>query len=157
MTTRFPITPEGYVQLNKELHTLKTIERPAVIAAITEARAHGDLSENAEYSAAKEKQRLLEAKIHELENKLGRAEVLSIKGIKVEQIQFGATVKLFDMEGKREVQYRITGDYEADIEKGDLSISSPLGKALLGKQSGDEVEVTAPKGIKYFRVISVEY
>jgi transcription elongation factor GreA len=154
---KFPITPEGYERLNQELHKLKTVERPAVITAIAEARAHGDLSENAEYSAAREKQGFIEAKIADLESKLSRAEVIDIKDLSGDKIVFGATVTLVDEETDEEMVYKIVSDFEADIAKGAISIFSPVAKALLGKFKGDSIEVHTPKGIKYYEVLNVAF
>ncbi len=157
MNNRFPITPEGYKKLSDEIHHLKTVDRIAIIAAIAEAREHGDLSENAEYSAAKEKQGFIEAKIADLESKLARAEVIDYTGLQVKQVQFGAEVTLLDHEANKNITYRIVGDYEADLSKGLISISSPLSRALMGKASGDEVEAYTPKGTRYYEIIKIIY
>ncbi|WHQ46453.1 MAG: transcription elongation factor GreA [Candidatus Midichloria sp.] len=154
---RIPITPKGYQRLLEDLAHLKSTERPAVIAAIAEARAHGDLSENAEYSAAREKQGFIEAKIADLESRIARAEVIDVKELTGNQIKFGATVILLNEENDNEVKYQIVGEYEADLSSGLISISSPLAKALLGKSVGDQIEVATPKGVKYYDVISVTY
>lgn len=157
MSERFPITPEGYKRLSDELHSLKNVERPAIINAIAEARSHGDLSENAEYQAAREKQSFIESKIADLEDKAARAEVIDITKISGDKIKFGATVDLIDEETEEEMQYKIVGDYESNVEKGFLSVSSPLAKALLGKSEGDSVEVFTPKGRKYYEILSLKY
>ncbi len=157
MINRFPITPDGYKNMNNELQQLKNVERPAVIAAIAEARAHGDLSENAEYAAAKEKQGFIEAKISDLESKVARAEIIDSKDTQTDQIQFGAFVSLVDIESEKRVAYRIVGDYESDLSKGYISIYSPLSQALMSKREGDEVEVSTPKGIRYYEIIKVGY
>ncbi len=157
MTARFPITPEGLKRLEKELHHFKTIERPAIIKAIAEARAHGDLSENAEYSAAKEKQGFIEAKINDLQAKHGRAHVIDIATIESEHVQFGATVKIVDEESEVEIVYKIVSDFEADLDKGHISHASPVAKAMMGKKVGSSVEVVTPKGHKYYEILSVEY
>ncbi len=157
MSARFPITPEGHKRLEKELHHFKTVERPAIIKAIAEARAHGDLSENAEYSAAKEKQGFIEAKINDLEAKLSRAHVIDITTIDSEHIQFGATVKVVDEESDVEITYKIVSDFEADIGKGHISHGSPVAKALIGKKIGSSVEVITPKGTRYYEVLTIEY
>ncbi|AEI88514.1 transcription elongation factor GreA [Candidatus Midichloria mitochondrii] len=154
---RIPITPKGYQRLLEELTHLKSIERPAVIVAIAEARAHGDLSENAEYTAAREKQGFIEAKIADLESRIARAEVIDVKELTGSQIKFGATVTLLNEENDSEVEYQIVGEYEADLNSGLISISSPLAKALLGKSVGDQIEVATPKGIKYYDVITITY
>ncbi|CAL7960829.1 transcription elongation factor GreA [Alphaproteobacteria bacterium] len=157
MLGRFPITPKGHVKLGKELQHLKNDVRPSIIAAIAEARSHGDLSENAEYAAAKEKQGMVEAKIADLEAKLACAEVIEIGDIKSDKIQFGAVVEVVDTESEKTMKYRIVGDYEADLNNGEISIFSPLAQALLGKIKDDEVEVTTPKGIRCFKIISIIY
>lgn len=157
MSERFPITPEGYKKLCNNLEILKTKERPAVTQAIAEARAHGDLSENAEYHAAREKQGFVEAKILDLENKVSKAEIIEISELSGDQIKFGATVLLLDEDSDEKVQYKIVGDYESDIEKGYISISSPLAKALLGKKVGDNIEVFTPKGQKYYEVLQLQF
>ena len=157
MINRFPITPDGYKNMNNELQQLKHVDRPAVIAAIAEARAHGDLSENAEYAAAKEKQGFIEAKISDLESKVARAEIIDSKDTQTDQIQFGAFVSLVDIESEKRVAYRIVGDYESDLSKGYISIYSPLSQALMSKREGDEVEVSTPKGIRYYEIIKVGY
>lgn len=158
---KFPITPKGYQMLTEELSHLKSIERPTVITEIAEARAHGDLSENAEYNAAREKQSFIEAKIADLENKIARAEIINIKELtdsqSVRQVKFGATVRIIDEDTDKESEYSIVGDYEADLNKGMISILSPLAKALLGKSEGDSIEVITPKGTKYYNILSVLY
>lgn len=154
---RIPITPDGYSKLYDELSYLKSVERPSIINAIAEARAHGDLSENAEYSSAREKQGFIEAKIADLESRIARAEVIEIKGLTGNQIKFGAIVSLLNEENDTEVKYQIVGEYEADLTKGLISISSPLAKALLGKSVGNQIEVSTPKGIRYYEVKAVIY
>ncbi len=157
MTARFPITTEGIKRLEKELHHFKTVERPAIIKAIAEARAHGDLSENAEYSAAKEKQGFIEAKINDLSAKFGNAHIIDVSTIEADHIQFGATVKIVDEESDVEIIYKIVSDYEADLDKGHISHASPVARAMMGKKVGASVEVVTPKGHKYYEVLSVEY
>lgn len=157
MIDKIPITPKGYEKLNIELLHLKTIERPSVINAIAEARAHGDLSENAEYSAAREKQSFVEAKITDLESRLARAEVIDFANFTNDTVKFGATVVLLNDENDKEVQYQVVGEYEADIKSNLISISSPLAKALLGKEIGEQIEVQAPNGFKYYELISIKY
>ena len=154
---RFPISPAGYKKLEAELQQLKTVERPAVIIAIAEARAHGDLSENAEYSAAKEKQGFIEAKISDLESKLSRAHVIETSSIESDHIQFGAFVRIIDEETEEEIEYTLVSDYEADLEKKHISIASPVAKALMGKKVSDSIEVHTPKGTKYYEILHVEY
>jgi len=157
MSDRFPITPEAHARLERELHEFKTVERPSVIRAIAEARAHGDLSENAEYSAAKERQGFVEAKINDLEGKLGRAQIIDISTIESDHIQFGATVELVDEETEAKICYKVVSDYEADLDKGHISYASPVAKALLGKKVGDSIEVNTPRGTKYYEVLSIKY
>lgn len=157
MQEKFFITPEGYKRLEEELSFLKTKERPAIIKAIAEARAHGDLSENAEYHAAKEKQGFVEAKIADLEDRVARAETIDISKLSGEQVIFGTTVTLEDEETSKKSVYRIISDYEADLSRGHISINSPVAKALLGRVAGQEVEVMTPGGMKYYKVLKVEY
>lgn len=154
---RFPITPEGFKKLEEELSRLKSVDRPAIITAIAEARAHGDLSENAEYHAAKEKQGFIEAKIQDLEAKLSRAHVINISDIESDTVQFGARVTVIDEETEEKIVYRIVSDYEANIELKYISIASPVARALIGKKIGESVEVNTPKGVKYYEVLSVEF
>ena len=152
---RFPITKEGYRRMEVELAHLKQIERPAIIQAIAIARAHGDLSENAEYSAAKEKQGFIEAKIKDLEEKISFAEIIDISTINPDTVKFGTTVNVMDEDTEKCKEYKIVGDYESDIDNGLLSISSPLAKALLGKKEGESVEINTPGGIKYYEIQSI--
>lgn len=154
---KFPITPSGYKKLEAELQHLKVVERPAVINAIAEARAHGDLSENAEYTAAREKQGFIEAKILDLENQISRAMVIDMSDFKGTQVKFGARVTLLDEESEAEIVYTLVGNYEANLNEGRISIDSPLAKALIGKNKGDNIEVTTPRGTKYYEIILVEY
>lgn len=154
---KFPITPSGYKKLEAELQHLKVVERPAVINAIAEARAHGDLSENAEYTAAREKQCFIEAKILDLENQISRAMVIDMSDFKGTQVKFGARVTLLDEENEAEIVYTLVGNYEANLNEGRISIDSPLAKALIGKNKGDNIEVTTPRGTKYYEIVSVEY
>jgi len=157
MVTKIPMTPEGHARLTAELKRLKNVERPAVIKQIAEAREHGDLSENAEYHAAREKQGFIEGRVMELEDKLGRAEVIDVASLSGSKVVFGAKVKLVDEETDEEIFYQIVGPEEAEIQQGRLSIASPLAKALLGKEAGDSVEVTTPRGVRYFEVLAVEF
>jgi transcription elongation factor GreA len=155
---RIPMTPEGHEKLRSELSQLKTVERAKNIKDIEEARAHGDLSENAEYHAAKEKQGLIGSRILYLENIVGLAEVIDPKKIKVkDKIVFGASVKLYDIDGEEEVTYKIVGDDESDAKQKRVGISSPIARAMIGRAIGDEVTVKTPKGNKEFEVLSVEY
>lgn len=154
---RFPITQKGHTKLLEEIKILKSVERPAVIQAIAEARELGDLSENAEYHAAREKQGFIEGRIIDLEDKSARAEVIDITKFSGTQIKFGATVELLDEETEEKYHYLILGDYEADISKKRISLSSPIARALIGKQQGDSAEVVTPKGIKTYEITKVSY
>lgn len=154
---KFPLTKQGFLALEKELKNLKGVERPNIIAAIAEARSHGDLSENAEYSAAKEKQSFIEGRIQDLEAVLSRAQVIDVSGTKSDVIRFGATVLVADEDTDDEKRYQIVGDYEADIEKNKISLSSPLAKALIGKEVGDTAEYVAPGGKKSFEILEIKY
>ncbi|SMC24888.1 transcription elongation factor GreA [Desulfacinum hydrothermale DSM 13146] len=151
---RVPITREGYERLRQELQRLQKEERPKVIRAIEEARGHGDLSENAEYEAAKEKQALIEGRIADLQTKLSQCEVVE-PGRNGGKAMFGLTVVVEDLDTGEEVAYKLVGPYEADIQAGTLSVTSPLGKALIGKEEGDEVKVQTPKGVRNLEVIEV--
>ena len=151
------MTEGGFQKLQLELKKLVNEERPNIIAAISEARSHGDLSENAEYQYAKEQQSLIEGKIADLESIIGRVEVIDVKSIASDEIRFGATVEILDDENKSKSKYQIVGDYESDIENKKLSISSPLAKGLIGKSAEDIVEINSPKGLKTYTVISVKY
>ena len=154
---KMPITPEGLGRLQDELRRLKSEERPAVIRAIAEAREHGDLSENAEYHAAKERQAFIEGRVAELEDKISRAEVIDPTKISGKKVMFGARVQVVDEDSSKESTYQIVGTEEADIAKGLLSVTSPLARALIGKEVGDQVEVQAPSGAKYYEILSVAY
>ena len=154
---RVPMTVEGYKALETELHRLKSQERPRIIQAIAEARAHGDLSENAEYHAAKEVQGMNEAKVAELEDKLGRADVIDPTKLSGDSVKFGATVELVDEDTDEEVTYKLVGDLEADVKSGKVSISSPIARALIGKAVGDSVEVTTPKGSRSYEILKISW
>ncbi|MBK9077625.1 MAG: transcription elongation factor GreA [Hyphomicrobium sp.] len=154
---RVPMTIAGYKSLEEELQRLKAEERPRIIAAISEARAHGDLSENAEYHAAKEQQGLNEARVAELEDKIGRAEVIDTSKLSGDTIKFGATVSLEDEDTGDKTKYTIVGDLEGNLRDGKISISSPIARALIGKTKGETVEVTTPKGSRSFEVLKVEW
>ena len=154
---KFPLTKVGFEALEQELKNLKGVERPNIIAAIDEARSHGDLSENAEYSAAKEKQSFIEGRIQDLEAVLSRAQVIDVPTIKSDVVRFGATVLVADEDDDTERSYQIVGDYEADIVKNKISLSSPLAKALIGKEIGDVAEFKAPSGQKSFEIIDIKY
>jgi transcription elongation factor GreA len=154
---KIPMTAAGYNRLQEELKTLKSVERPAVIRAIAEAREHGDLSENAEYTAARERQSFIEGRVLELEDKISRAEVIDPSKLSGSVIKFGATVTLADEDTDEEVTYQIVGQDESDIKSGFLSVTAPLARALIGKTDGDTVEVTTPAGSKSYEVVRVEY
>ncbi|HML29007.1 MAG TPA: transcription elongation factor GreA [Hyphomicrobium sp.] len=154
---RVPMTLEGYKSLEEELQRLKAVERPRIIAAISEARAHGDLSENAEYHAAKEQQGLNEARVAELEDKINRAEIIDVTKLSGETIKFGATVTLEDEDSGEKVSYMIVGDTEANLRDRKISISSPIARALIGKSKGESVDVNTPKGTRTFQVLQVKW
>lgn len=151
------MTAAGLARLEEELKTLKTIERPAVIRAIAEAREHGDLSENAEYHAARERQSFIEGRVAELEDIVSRAQVIDISQLSGDQVRFGATVTLADEDSDEEVAYTIVGAHEADIKEGRLSVHAPLARALIGKHLGDMVEVTTPGGSKSYEIVDVRF
>lgn len=157
MTQRVPMTPTGHKMLSEKLKYLKQVERPKNIEAIEVARGHGDLSENADYDAAKEKQQQISQQISDTEHKLSLAQVIDPKTITSEKIVFGATVTLSNLEDAEKVTYSIVGTDESDISKGFISIESPIARALIGKEEGDEVRVKTPKGIKAFEVVEVRY
>ncbi|MEO1293282.1 MAG: transcription elongation factor GreA [Pseudomonadota bacterium] len=154
---KIPMTAEGNAKLQAELKHLKSEERPAVIKAIAEAREHGDLSENAEYHSAREKQSFIEGRIQELEGIISRADVIDPKRLSGDKIKFGATVELVDEETDEEKHYQIVGEVEADIEGGRLNINSPLARALIGKEEGDSVEVMTPGGGRSYEITSVKF
>ncbi len=154
---KIPITNIGFEKLEEELKILKSVDRPTVIKSIAEAREHGDLSENAEYHAAKEKQSFIEGRIADLENKISRAEVIITKKLKSNKIIFGATVTLGEVGKKKQLVYQIVGTEEADVESGKISISSPLARALLGKKVDDSIEVNSPGGSKEYEVENIEF
>ena len=152
-----PITPDGAAKLREELGQLKSVERPAVIQAIAVAREHGDLSENAEYHAAREKQSFIEGRIKEIENRLALAEVIDPSKLAGDKVAFGATVKLSNSETGEEVTYRILGADESDLAKGSISITSPLARSLIGKEVGDEVKVRMPGGDRTYEVLDISF
>ncbi|MGB8274682.1 MAG: transcription elongation factor GreA [Alphaproteobacteria bacterium] len=154
---KFPMTEEGLNHLKAELERLKAVERPSVIRAIAEARDHGDLAENAEYHAARERQSFIEGRVAELEEKVRYAEVIDVSKLSGKAVKFGATVKLADEDTDETTTYRIVGADEADINKGRLSITSPLAQALIGKEKGESVVVNTPRGAKAYEIISVKY
>ena len=156
--SRILLTARGAERLRKELKNLKSIDRPRVIAAISEARSHGDLSENAEYDAAKEQQGFIEGRILELESQLSRAEIFNPAEHNANgKVIFGSWVKLYDEGNDAEVRYQIVGDLEADLNRGQISLSSPIARALIGKKAGDEVEVKTPGGIRSYEILDVSY
>lgn len=154
---KVPMTVEGFKKLETELHRLKAVERPRIIQAIAEARAHGDLSENAEYHAAKEAQGLNESKVAELEDKLSRAEVIDVSKLSGDTVKFGATVVVIDEDTDEKARYQIVGEFEADVKAGKISITSPIARALIGKQKGDSIEVMTPGGGKSYELVEVRY
>ena len=154
---KIPMTSAGFERLQEEIKHLKSVERPAIIEAIAEARSHGDLSENAEYHAAREKQSFIEGRLLDLEDKMSRADVIDIAKMNGNVIKFGAHVKVIDEDTEHEQAFQIVGEYEADIDKGLLALTAPLPRALIGKQKGDSVEVTTPKGTKAYEVVEVRY
>lgn len=155
---KIPLTKTGAEKLREELHNLKTVERPAVITAIQEARSHGDLSENAEYDAAKERQSFIEGRILDLEGKLSNAQIIDPADLDVDgRCVFGATVELADLDSGDSVTYQIVGDDEADLKAGKVSVSSPIARALIGKYAGDVAEVVAPGGVKEYEILDVKY
>ena len=156
--TTIPITVRGAEKLKEELHRLKTVERHAIIQAIAEARAQGDLSENAEYEAAKDKQGFIEGRILEIEGKLAAAQIIDPKALNAEgRVVFGATVELEDEKTGNPVTYQIVGEDEADLKEGRISIGSPIARALIGKVAGDVAEVQAPGGVKSYEIVEVRY
>ncbi len=154
---KFPITADGFRKIEEEVKQLKTEERPAVIKAIAEAREHGDLSENAEYHAAREKQSFIEGRILDLEDKIARAEIIDPESLSGDTVKFGATVKVVDEETDEELTYQIVGAYEADLTRNLIAINAPIARAFIGKAEGDSVEVQAPGGSRYYEILSVAY
>ncbi|MFP5349194.1 MAG: transcription elongation factor GreA [Gammaproteobacteria bacterium] len=155
---KVPMTVTGAEKLNAELTRLKTVERPRIIQAISEARSHGDLSENAEYHAAKEQQSFVEGRIKELEHQLANAQVIDPKTVKANgKVVFGATLNLLDERSGQEVTYQIVGEHEADIAQGKLSVASPIARALIGKEQGDVVEVRVPDGVRQYEILDIRY
>ena len=154
---KFPMTLPGLQRLEEELRNLKSVERPAVIAAIAEARSHGDLSENAEYHAARERQSFIEGRVQELEEVISAVEVIDPKSLSGNMVKFGATVTILDEETEKEMTYQIVGQHEADIKQARLSVSSPLAKALIGKKLGQTISVPAPGGDRTYDILTVEF
>jgi transcription elongation factor GreA len=154
---KFPMTASGLQRLEEELRQLKTVERPVIIRQISEARGHGDISENAEYHAARERQSFIEGRIAELEDIISSAEVIDPTGLSGDQIKFGAHVRLVDEETEQESNYQLVGIHEADIKSGRISVSSPLGKALIGKKAGETVSVPAPSGDRSYEILEIRF
>ncbi|HSM94880.1 MAG TPA: transcription elongation factor GreA [Rhizomicrobium sp.] len=154
---RIPMTASGLKVLEDELNQLKNVDRHEIIKHIAEARAHGDLSENAEYHAAKEKQSFIEGRVMELEDMIGRADIIDVAKLSGTTVKFGATITLVDEDTDEKKKYQIVGDHEADIKKGRISISSPIARALIGKSKGDSVEVAAPGGARSYEILKVEF
>jgi len=152
---KMPITQEGLERLRQELTHLETVERPMNIKAIAEARSHGDISENAEYHAAKERQSFLEGKINELKEALGKAEVISTDDGPTDRVVFGRTILLYDLDTEVEISYQLVGPYESAPENGKISIESPLGRGLIGRSVGDEVKIKIPRGIQQFEILDI--
>jgi transcription elongation factor GreA len=155
--TKIPMTADGLQRLEEELRHLKQVERPAVIRAIAEAREHGDLSENAEYHAARERQSFIEGRVAELEDKIARAEVIDVSKLSGKQVMFGATITLVDEDTDEKASYQIVGPDEADVKAKRLSVTSPLARALIGKKVGDSVEVSTPSGSKSYEIVRVAF
>lgn len=153
----YPITTRGYAAIKKELEHLKKVDRPAIIKAIAEARSHGDLSENAEYHAAKERQGFIEGRIKHLEGIVATAEVIDPAKLSGDRVLFGATVTLFDLEKEDEVTYQVVGEVESDFNKGRISVRSPIGGSLIGREVGDEVTVQTPSGARKYEIVSVKF
>jgi transcription elongation factor GreA len=154
---KVPMTAEGYQALDDELKRLKTAERPTVIAAIAEARLHGDLSENAEYHAAKDRQGWIEGRIAEIEDKIARAQIIDVSKLSGAQVKFGATVSVVDEDTEESARYQIVGEHEADVRSGKISIASPIARAMIGKEMGDVVEVNTPGGVKAYEILKIEW
>jgi transcription elongation factor GreA len=154
---RIPMTASGFKALEEEINQLKNVERHAIIKMIAEARGHGDLSENAEYHAAKERQAFIEGRVIVLEDQIGRADVIDVSKLSGSAVKFGATVTLADEDTKEKRKFQIVGDFEADAKNGRISISSPLARSIIGKSKGDTVEVTTPRGAKSYEILKVEW
>jgi transcription elongation factor GreA len=154
---KVPMTEAGHAAMLEEIRHLKAVERPRIIKAIEEARSHGDLSENAEYHAAKEQQGWLEARVAELEDKISRAEIIDVSKLSGDTVKFGAKVTLVDEDTEEEAAYQIVGEFEADVKKGKISITSPIARAIIGKKKGDSVEVNTPGGGKSYEIINVRW
>jgi len=157
MAASTPMTKEGHQKLQEELKHLKNVERPKIVKAIEEARGHGDLSENAEYHAAKEKQSFLETRIMDIQGKLANANIIDTSRLSSDKVVFGATVTLLDVDTEETVRYRIVGEDESDIKAGKISVHSPIARALIGKNKEDEVEVTTPRGQRFFEILAIDF
>ena len=157
MSRKIPMTAEGYARLEEELRELRSTVRPDVIRAIAEAREHGDLSENAEYHAARDRQSFIEGRRAELEDKLARAEVIDVSKLTGDTVKFGATVTLVDEDTDEEITYQLVGEHEADVKNGKLAITAPIARAIVGKSIGDQVEVDTPKGHKAFEILKIAF
>ena len=151
------MTAGGFAALDEELKRLKTVERPAVIGAISEARSHGDLSENAEYHAAKDRQGWIEGRIAEIEDRMARAQIIDVSKLSGGQVKFGATVTVVDEDTEEKSRYQIVGEHEADVKDGRISVTSPLSRAMIGKEVGDVVEVYTPGGVKAYEILKLEW
>ena len=151
------MTAGGFAALDDELKRLKTVERPAVIGAISEARSHGDLSENAEYHAAKDRQGWIEGRIAEIEDRMARAQIIDVSKLSGAQVKFGATVTVVDEDTEEESRYQIVGEHEADVKEGRISVTSPLSRSMIGKEVGDVVEVNTPGGVKAYEILKLEW
>ena len=151
------MTSDGYRTLDEELKRLKSVERPSVISAIAEARTHGDLSENAEYHAAKERQGWIEGRIAVIEDQIARAQIIDVSKLSGEQVKFGATVSVVDEDTEEEARYQIVGEHEADVKSGKLSVTSPLARGMIGKEVGDVVEINTPAGVKAYEILKLEW
>lgn len=157
MSEKVPMTAGGYARLEEELRHLRSVARPEVIKAIAEAREHGDLSENAEYHAARERQSFIEGRVAELEDKISRAQVIEPSKLSGDTVMFGATVDVADEDTDQESTFQIVGETEAEVKEGRIAVTSPLARALIGKQEGDSVEVTTPKGAKAYEILKIRY
>ncbi|HKG74877.1 MAG TPA: transcription elongation factor GreA [Aestuariivirgaceae bacterium] len=157
MMDKVPMTASGHQAMLDEIKHLKAVERPRIIKAITEARAHGDLSENAEYHAAKDQQGWIEARVAELEDKVSRAEVIDVTKLSGDTVKFGAVVTLVDEDSEEQSVYQIVGEFEADVKKGKISVTSPIARAIIGKKKGDSVEVMTPGGGKSYEIVKIRY
>lgn len=157
MMDKVPMTASGHQAMLEEIKHLKAVERPRIIKAITEARAHGDLSENAEYHAAKDQQGWIEARVAELEDKVSRAEVIDVTKLSGDTVKFGAVVTLVDEDSEEQSVYQIVGEFEADVKKGKISVTSPIARAIIGKKKGDSVEVMTPGGGKSYEIVKIRY